>query len=193
MLKEACRPPFWSGSPGLNWLQAEQREPMRVALSGHQLGRTLADTLGARRHLDAPARPRSDRETRQRADRAALQALTTTPVVPYNAVMTRFSPPIIRQCPGCAGYFRRHAPISLHFYDDVPEWSDGKNGQWWAGAGGHVGRCPACSKTVWIDDAAEVMRLPWKPNPMGTMARSRLPVASSDATSRDAVSGSCWQ
>src|SRR5471030_1245602 len=46
MLKEACRP-LWSGSPGLNWPQAEQREPMRVALSGHQLGRTLANTLGA--------------------------------------------------------------------------------------------------------------------------------------------------
>lgn len=85
--------------------------------------------------------------------------------------MTRFAPPTIYQCPACAGYFKRYSLISLHYYDDVPEWSDGKNGQWWAGSSGRVGRCPACSNPVWIEDATEVMRLPWKPNPMGAMAR----------------------
>ncbi|MQA38637.1 hypothetical protein [Rugamonas aquatica] len=85
--------------------------------------------------------------------------------------MTRFSPPIIYQCPACAGYFKRCALISLHYYDDVPEWSDGKNGQWWAGSSGQVGRCPACSKTVWIEDATEVMPSYSKPAEIGVVAR----------------------
>lgn len=85
--------------------------------------------------------------------------------------MTRFSPPIIYQCPACAGYFKHCALISLHYYDDVPEWSDGKNGQWWAGSCGQVGRCPACSKTVWIEDATEVMHSCSKPAEIGVVAR----------------------
>ena len=85
--------------------------------------------------------------------------------------MTRFSPPIIHQCPACARYFKRHALISL-FFDTVTEWSDGKNGQWWASASGSVGRCPACTGIVWLADADEVMRVPYKPLPIGFLIRA---------------------
>lgn len=74
--------------------------------------------------------------------------------------MTRYSAPIIHQCPACAGHFKRHTLVSMHFHADVPDWSDGKNGQWWASASGSVGRCPECSTSVWIEDAVEVMHLP---------------------------------
>lgn len=74
--------------------------------------------------------------------------------------MTRYSAPIIHQCPACAGYFKRHALTSMHFHADVPDWSDGKNGQWWANASGSIGRCPVCTTSVWIEDAVEVMHLP---------------------------------
>jgi len=84
--------------------------------------------------------------------------------------MTRFSPPIIHQCPACAGYFKRYALISL-FFDTVTEWSDGKSGQWWASASGSVGRCPACTGIVWLADADEIMRAPYKPRPIGAIAR----------------------
>lgn len=85
--------------------------------------------------------------------------------------MTRLSRPTLYQCPACAGYFTRSVLISLHFYDDVPEWSDGMNGQWWAGMGAPVGRCPACSKVVWVDDATAIMSAPCKPLPIGAFAR----------------------
>ena len=74
--------------------------------------------------------------------------------------MTRYSAPIIHQCPACAGYFKRHTLTSMHFHADVPDWSDGKNGQWWANASGSIGRCPVCTASVWIEDAVEVMHLP---------------------------------
>jgi len=85
--------------------------------------------------------------------------------------MTRFAPPTIYQCPACAGYFKRYALGSLHFYDDVPEWSDGMSGQWWAGVGAPVGRCPACCNVVWVDDAIAVMQAPLEPRKIGPMAR----------------------
>jgi hypothetical protein len=59
----------------------------------------------------------------------------------------------------------------LHYYDDVPEWSDGMNGQWWGGMGAPVGRCPRCAKIVWVDDATVVMPAPRKPRPIGAVAR----------------------
>lgn len=85
--------------------------------------------------------------------------------------MTRFAPPTLYQCPVCAGYFKRYTLASLHYHDDVPEWSDGKNGNWWAQASGHVGRCPACSGIVWIDDAKALMEAPTEPRPVGKLAR----------------------
>lgn len=85
--------------------------------------------------------------------------------------MTRYSAPIIHQCPACAGHFKRHALTSMHFHADVPDWSDGKNGQWWASASGSVGRCPVCSTSVWIEDAVEVMHLPRHTPMMGGFDR----------------------
>lgn len=85
--------------------------------------------------------------------------------------MTRYSTPTIHQCPACGGYFKRSTLVSMHFHAEVPEWTDGKNGQWWAGAGAPVGRCPSCSTAVWIDDAAEVMQLPRLPPAMCATAR----------------------
>lgn len=85
--------------------------------------------------------------------------------------MTRFARPALHQCPACAGYFTRTVLASLHFYDGMPEWSDGKSGQWWAGAGASVGRCPACRSVVWIDDAIAVMQVPLEPRKIGPMAR----------------------
>jgi hypothetical protein len=85
--------------------------------------------------------------------------------------MTRLSAPTLYQCPACVGYFTHAVLTSLHFYDDVPEWSDGMNGQWWAGMGAPVGRCPACSKVVWVDDATAVMPAPCQPRPIGAVAR----------------------
>lgn len=84
--------------------------------------------------------------------------------------MTRFSPPIIHRCPACAGYFKRYALISL-FFDDVTVWSDGKSGQWWANASGSVGRCPECTGIVWLVDANEIMRAPYKPRPISPLVR----------------------
>ena len=85
--------------------------------------------------------------------------------------MTRYSAPIIHQCPACAGYFKRHTLVSMHFHADVPDWSDGKNAQWWASASGSVGRCPVCSTSVWIEDAVEVMHLPRHTPMMGGLDR----------------------
>jgi len=85
--------------------------------------------------------------------------------------MTRLAPPTLHQCPACAGYFKRSVLVSLHFYDDVPEWSDGMSGQWWAGASAPVGRCPACRNVVWVDDAIAVMQAPQEPRQIGPMAR----------------------
>lgn len=85
--------------------------------------------------------------------------------------MTRYSAPIIHQCPACAGHFKRHTLTSMHFHADVPDWSDGKNGQWWASASGSVGRCPVCTTSVWIEDALEVMHLPRHTPTMGGLDR----------------------
>jgi hypothetical protein len=85
--------------------------------------------------------------------------------------MTQLSAPRLYQCPACTGYFTRIVVTFLHFYDDVPTWSDGMNGQWWAGIGAPVGRCPACAKIVWVDDANAIMPAPRKPRPVGAMAR----------------------
>ena len=84
--------------------------------------------------------------------------------------MTRFAPPTLYHCPACAGYFKRYALISL-FFDSVTEWSDGKSGQRSANASGSVGRCPACTGIVWLADANEVMRAPYKPRPIGFVVR----------------------
>lgn len=85
--------------------------------------------------------------------------------------MTRLSAPTLYQCPACAGYFTRSVLTFLHFSDDVPNWSDGMNGQWWAGIGAPVGRCPTCTKIVWVDDAKAVMPAPREPRPVGAAAR----------------------
>jgi hypothetical protein len=85
--------------------------------------------------------------------------------------MSRFAPPKLHQCPACAGYFTRTVLASLYFYDDVPEWTDGMSGQWWARAGAPVGRCPTCRNVVWIDDAVVVMQVPLEPPKIGPMAR----------------------
>lgn len=85
--------------------------------------------------------------------------------------MTRFTPPDLYQCPACAGYFKRYVLASLHYCDDVPYWSDGKSGQWWAGAGAPAGRCPTCRSVVWIDDAIVVMPAPHAPRKVGPVAR----------------------
>jgi hypothetical protein len=85
--------------------------------------------------------------------------------------MTRLSASTLYQCPACARYFTHSVLTFLHYYDDVPSWSDGKNGQWWAGIGGPVGRCPSCRSVVWIDDATKVMRAPREPRAIGALAR----------------------
>jgi len=59
----------------------------------------------------------------------------------------------------------------MHFHADVPDWSDGKNGQWWASASGSVGRFPVCSTSVWIEDAVEVMHFPRHTPMMGGLGR----------------------
>jgi hypothetical protein len=71
--------------------------------------------------------------------------------------MTRLSPPSLYRCPACAGFFTRSVLTSLHYYSDVPHWSDGKNEQWWAGLGGPIGRCPTCLTIVWVDDDIMLM------------------------------------
>jgi hypothetical protein len=78
---------------------------------------------------------------------------------------------MLYQCPLCAGYFTRSVLTFLHFCDDVPEWSDGRSGQWWANMGAPVGRCPACSKVVWVEDATKLMPVPRPPRPIGLVAR----------------------
>lgn len=85
--------------------------------------------------------------------------------------MTRFSEPILYRCPECSGYFTRSFLASLHFYGDVPEWSDGRPGQWWAGLVSPVGRCPACSRVVWLGDAKELMEAPRAPDPLSNLGR----------------------
>jgi hypothetical protein len=85
--------------------------------------------------------------------------------------MTRFAPPILYQCPACADYFKRSGFRSLHFDDEIPDWSDGRNGNWWARESGSVGRCPSCSGIVWIDDAEKLMPAPQEPRPIGPISR----------------------
>lgn len=85
--------------------------------------------------------------------------------------MTRLSAPTVYQCSFCAKYFTRSVLTFLHFHDDVPEWSDGMNGQWWAGIGAPVGRCPVCDKVIWVDDAKKVMAFPQETKPIGAVAR----------------------
>lgn len=85
--------------------------------------------------------------------------------------MTRFAPPTLHQCPACAGYFKRYGFSSLFFDVHVPEWSDGKNANWWALASGSVGRCPSCISVVWIEDAVALMPAPSEPRPIGRLAR----------------------
>lgn len=85
--------------------------------------------------------------------------------------MTCFAPPDLHKCPACAGYFQRDVLVSFHYYDDMPEWSDGMSGQWWAGASAPVGRCPACCRIVWIDDAIAVMQAPMEPGKIGPIGR----------------------
>jgi hypothetical protein len=84
--------------------------------------------------------------------------------------MTRFAPPTLYQCSACAGYFKRYGFRSL-FFDEVPDWSDGKNSNWWARASGSVGRCPSCIGIVWIEDAIELMPAPSEPPPIGPLER----------------------
>lgn len=86
--------------------------------------------------------------------------------------MTRLAPPTLYQCPACAGYFKHYALRSLFFDDAVPQWSDGKNGNWWARESGSVGRCPSCTSVVWIEDAEPVMLAPSEPLPIGPLARA---------------------
>ena len=85
--------------------------------------------------------------------------------------MTQLSAPTLYQCPACTRYFTRSVLTLLHYYSDVPNWSDGMNGQWWAGIGAPVGRCPACTKVIWVDDVEEVMTAPQKPRSISTAAR----------------------
>lgn len=85
--------------------------------------------------------------------------------------MTRFAPPTLYQCPACAAYFTRSVLTSLHYHNNVKDWSDGMSGQWWAGMGAPVGRCPACAKVIWTDAAKAVMPAPWKPRPIGAVDR----------------------
>ncbi|MYN44962.1 hypothetical protein GTP23_07750 [Pseudoduganella sp. FT93W] len=85
--------------------------------------------------------------------------------------MTRFSSPSLYQCPACAAYFTRASLISLHFDKNVPEWSDGKSGQWWSGASATVGRCPSCSGIVWIADVTAIMEQPTAPREIHPLAR----------------------
>jgi hypothetical protein len=89
----------------------------------------------------------------------------------YHIVMTRLSPPTVYRCPACAGYFTRSVLTFLHFYDDVPEWSDGKNEQWWAGIGGPAGRCPSCRTVVWADGDSALKREHREPKAVGPWAR----------------------
>jgi len=85
--------------------------------------------------------------------------------------MTRLSPPTLYRCPACARYFTRSVLTFLHFYDDVPEWSDGKNEQWWAGIGGPAGRCPACLTVVWVETDTALKREHWEPQAISRWSR----------------------
>lgn len=85
--------------------------------------------------------------------------------------MTRLSSPTLYRCSTCADYFTRSVLTSLHFYDDVPEWSDGKNEQWWVGLSGPAGRCPTCLTVIWVDDAAALMPAPQEPPAIGALPR----------------------
>lgn len=89
----------------------------------------------------------------------------------YYIPMTQMSTPTLYRCPECRGYFTRATLTFLHFYDDVPCWSDGKNEQWWVGIGGPVGRCPTCSKITWVEDATELMPAPHEPRAIGMVPR----------------------
>lgn len=85
--------------------------------------------------------------------------------------MTQLSAPTLYRCPACNDYFTRSVLTFLHFYDDVPSWSDGKNEQWWARIGSPVGRCPTCTKIFWIDEEAALMPSPEEPAAMNVLAR----------------------
>jgi hypothetical protein len=85
--------------------------------------------------------------------------------------MTRLSSPTLYRCSACVGYFTRSVLTSLYFYDDVPEWSDGKNEQWWVGLSGPAGRCPICLAVIWVDDAAALMPAPREPRPISALPR----------------------
>jgi len=85
--------------------------------------------------------------------------------------MTRLSPPTLYHYLACGGYFTRSVLTSLHFYNDVPSWSDGKNEQWWVGLGAPVGRCPTCRVVVWVDDAIALMPAPREPQPVDLLSR----------------------
>lgn len=85
--------------------------------------------------------------------------------------MTRLSSLTLYRCPACPGYFTRSVLTSLHFYNDVPSWSDGKNEQWWVGLSGPAGRCPTCHAVIWVDDAGELMPAPREPRAIGALTR----------------------
>src|SRR3984957_4993559 len=56
-VREAANPPqvsLESGLPGLNWPEAQQRQPMRMALAGHQFARALAVAFGTSAAHEAP-------------------------------------------------------------------------------------------------------------------------------------------
>lgn len=78
---------------------------------------------------------------------------------------------MLYRCPVCPGYFTRSVLTSLHYYGDVPSWSDGKNEQWWVGLGAPVGRCPTCLAIVWVDDATALMPAPREPHPVDLLSR----------------------
>jgi hypothetical protein len=85
--------------------------------------------------------------------------------------MTRFSPPIIHQCPACAGYVARHALISM-FMDGLDHWSDGCSSGVWNFMHGPVARCPQCAAVFWWEDTPEVQRLTRAPRLIGPIMRA---------------------
>lgn len=123
---------------------------MRVGpITDHGRGRAFDLPLGGRQRINSvKRRPKS-----------------------YHNVMTRLSPPTLYHCPACAAYFVRSALTFLHFYHDVPEWSDGKNEQWWVGLSAPVGRCPTCLAVIWLDDANALMPVPQEPRQISSLSR----------------------
>jgi hypothetical protein len=56
-VREAANPPrvsLESGLPGLKWPEAQQRQPMRMSLAGHQFARALAAAFGPSAAHEAP-------------------------------------------------------------------------------------------------------------------------------------------